>query len=292
MAIDSVERNYDKGARDFVREALDSIEARKNGKIQALPTGIDRLDLFLGGFHDSDLVVIGARPAMGKTAVMLNFAMAANAPVGIISGEQGADQVGERLFSMSGSVPVQSMRRANLQAAEWDALSKAATRLIEQERIFLNDHPSPDLSLIQRQARKWRHQHGIRALFVDYIQSIRGGDSKAPKHERIGDVVRGLKSLARELEIPVIALAQVARVVETRPDKRPSMADLSDSSEIEKEADQVITLYRDEVYNENSADAGIIEFRICKNRHGEVNFVRAAWRGEFMQVRNIAGGYE
>lgn len=291
MALDRPSRNYDKDSRTLVSEAVNGLEARWKGETKALPTGVKLLDEFLGGLHDSDLVVVAARPAMGKTAVMLNMALAACAPVGVISGEQGADQVGERLFSIAGGVSVESMRRANFTASGWEAVGKAATRLASEGRIFINDHPAPDISLIERQARKWKHTHGIRALFVDYIQRIKGGDAKAAKHERIGDIVRGLKSLARELDIPVVALAQVGRQVEARPDKRPSMGDISDSSEIEKEADQVITLYRDEVYNDKTMDKGIMEFLICKNRHGQTARIRAAWRGEFLQVRDLDGRY-
>ena len=287
MALNTPSRNYDKSAKEFLAEAAKNIEARYNGDIRALPTGIKSLDAMLGGLHDSDLVVVAARPAMGKTAVMLNMALSAGEAVGIISGEQGADQVGERLFSISGGVSVERMRRMDLDKLAWDSVFKTSQRLVSENRLFVNDHPAPEITMIQRQARKWKHTHNIKALFVDYIQRIKGGDAKTPKHERIGDIVRALKSLARELDIPVVALAQVARAVEARPDKRPHMGDISDSSEVEKEADQVITLYRDEVYNDCTMDKGIIEFLVCKNRHGATGFTRAAWRGEFLQVRDL-----
>ena len=288
MSLNTTQKNYDKSTNVMMSETIKSLEDRHSGKIKTLSTGISLLDQYLGGIHDSDLIVLAARPAMGKTAVMLNMALSANDRVGLISSEQGAHQLGERVIAIQGSVSIERMRRNKFTQQDWDAVGKVGAQIISKNNFFVNDHPSPDISLIQQQARKWKHQHGIKALFVDYIQRIRSTDQKKPKHEQVGEVVRGLKSLARELDIPVIALAQVNRAVEARPDKRPSMGDISDSSEIEKEADQVICLYRDEVYNENTLDKGIIEFLVRKNRHGSTNYVRAVWFGECMQVKNLA----
>jgi len=134
-------------------------------------------------------------------------------------------------------------------------------------------------------ARRWKHKHGIKILFVDYIQRIQG-NGKA-RHEQVGDVVRGLKTLARDLDIPVVALAQVSRQVESRQDMRPNMGDLSDSSEIEKEADQIVTMYREEVYNENTKEPGICELKVCKNRHGYTGTVAVKWIGKHVSFGNV-----
>ena len=141
---------------------------------------------------------------------------------------------------------------------------------------------------VVRQARKWKHAYGIKALFVDYIQRIKPADPTQPKHQQVGEITRALKDCARELNIPVVALAQVSRKVEDRADKRPHMGDISDSSEVEKEADQILTLYRDEVYNENSQDKGIMEVRVEKNRHGPTGAVRVYWQPEIMAVANLS----
>jgi len=290
MALNTTNKNHDKTTQQMMSEAIEQIEARREGKIKTLSTGIDLLDQYLGGLHNSDLVVIAGRPAMGKTAVMLNIALNTRSKVGLISSEQGAAQVGERLLAIDGGVSIEKIRQNRLQQPDWDNIGKSGARLISQANFLINDHPSPDIGLIQSQARKWKHQQNIAALFIDYTQRIRASNLKAPKHEQVGEVVKAFKSLARELEIPVIALAQVSRVVETRPCKEPGMGDISDSSEIEKEADQILTLYRDEVYNENSEDKGIIKISVKKNRHGSTNFVRAGWFSDFMQVRNITTG--
>jgi replicative DNA helicase len=274
--------------REAIGSAVEHLEAIRDGKVTAIGTGLQLLDEALGGWHDSDLVVIAGRPAMGKTAVLMNLMLSSGVPAGLISGEQPREQIAMRSLAIDGSVSVQAMRTGKFEEHDWNTLFSAVSK-VSVKPIWLNDMPTPTLAEIQRQARAWVHRHGVKILFVDYIQKVEvPGDVKA--HERVGIVVRGLKSLARELNIPVIALAQVKRDVESRGDKRPYMGDISDSSEVEKEADQVITLYRDEVYNDKTEDKGVIEFNICKNRHGPTGIIRAVWRGEFMQVKNIARG--
>lgn len=282
--------SYECDTKSAVSDAIKHLEDVRDGKIKTVPTGLIDLDDALGGFHSSDLIIVGARPALGKTAVMLNFTSAANVPVGIISSEQGRAQIAGRLLSINGGAPVSRMRDAKLTNQDWDNTFKAAALLANRNQMFINDKPKTSILDIERQARKWRHRNGIQALYVDYIQRIHHPDTSMPKHERVGEIARDLKNIARELDIPVIALAQVNRKVEERNCKRPQMGDLADSSEIEKEADQIITLYRDEVYDQNTQDAGLIEYLIRKNRHGEVKAVIAQWRGEYMQVRNLARG--
>lgn len=289
MAVNHRAANYESSIQDAITGAVDHLEAARAGKIQTITTGVPDLDMAIGGWHDSDLVVVAGRPAMGKTAVLMNFLLAGGVPAGVISGEQPREQVGMRAIAIDGSVSVQAMRTAQMQADDWKKLMASVSKL-HKSQIWVNDMPAPTLTEIQRQARAWVHRHGVKVLFVDYIQKIEvSGDAK--RHEQVGIVVRGMKALARELNIPIIALAQVKRDVESRGEKRPNMGDISDSSEVEKEADQVITLYRDEVYNEDTPDKGIIEFYVCKNRHGPTGTIRAVWRGEYMQVKGIAKGY-
>lgn len=288
MALDLDEGESECDTKAMMLSAINLLDARRKGEIKAIPTGIKELDKMIGGLHDSDLVVIAGRPAMGKTAVMLNIAANVGVPAGLISTEQPREQIGMRLLSIRGDLPVERMRTADLTEPEYDRLTAVMTEFSTSNAIRINDRAFMTVLDVARQARRWKHRYGLKVLFVDYIQRIKGGDPRAPKHERVGEVVRGLKDIARELAIPVVALAQVSRDVENRNNKRPTMADISDSSEIEKEADQVITLYRDEVYNPDSMDRGILELNICKNRHGATGGARAVWRGEYMQVRDIA----
>lgn len=260
--------------------------AKHKGCIVGIPSGIKRIDELLGGWHNSDLSVIGARPSMGKTALLLNFAVACKVPSGIISAEQPAQQVGARVMSIESKVDALKLRNGNLEAEELGSLSRAVARLVETP-CMVYDRSSPSISDVIRITRKWKTQHGIRILFVDYVQRIEGVDRREKRFERVGEVVRGLKDLARDLEIPVVALCQVGRQVDARPNKRPNMGDMSDSSEIEKEADQILTLYRDEVYDENSQDAGIAEISVEKNRHGPTGLVKCAWIGPSMRFENL-----
>lgn len=289
MAVNQRGAIHECHMRDAINGAVQHLSDTRDGKIKTTLSGIPDLDEAIGGWHDSDLVVIAGRPAMGKTAVLMNLVLNAGVPAGVISGEQPREQVGMRAVAIDGSVSIQGMRTAKLEDDHWKRLM-ASSKKLHNAPIWINDMPAPSLTEIQRQARAWVHRHGVRILFIDYIQKIEvGGDAK--RHEQVGIVVRGLKSLARELNIPIIALAQVKREVESRSEKRPTMGDISDSSEVEKEADQVITLYRDEVYDDESPDKGIIEFYICKNRHGPTGTVKAVWRGEYMQVKGIVKGY-
>lgn len=156
------------------------------------------------------------------------------------------------------------------------------------------DQAGMTIGELQRIARRWKQKHGIQRLLVDYLQRVKGNDPRASRVDQVGEVAIGLKDIARELDIPVVALAQVNRDVEKRADKRPNMGDLANSSEIEKEADQILMLYRDEVYNKDTQDKGIAEISVEKNRHGPTGFVRAAWQAETMRFRDLShhGAYD
>lgn len=281
MALNIQSRNYECSSVELTKAALESMEDMERG----VPSGLADLDFRLGGFFPGDLIVIGARPRMGKTAFMLSLLANCKVPAGVQSTEQGRAQIGQRLISLIGSVSAHKMRLKKLSEQDWEKVSEAASKL-GQATFWINDQSGPSIADIERQARAWKHNHDIQILFVDYIQRIKG-DKKLPKHERIGDVAQSLKEVARELNIPVVALAQVSRDVEKRENKRPHISDLSDSSEIEKEADQVLTLYRDEVYDEESTHKGIAEISVEKNRHGPTGFIRVHWHDEFMKFGNL-----
>lgn len=288
MAMSKIEFGSEFTLRQAMSKAYEKAARARDlgGKIPGTTSGINKLDRVIGGFQDSDLIVVGARPAMGKTAFLVNLANSCGVPCGMISAEQPADQIAARWMSVDSHVPAERMRNGKFNSDDLDRLERSVGRLTSRE-CSIYDRSSPSISEVSRVARKWKHKSDMKILFVDYIQQIEGGDRRTPKHERVGDVVRGLKNLARDLQIPVVALAQVSRQVESREDKRPQIGDLSDSSEIEKVADQIMMLYRDEVYNEETPDRGIAEISVVKNRHGPIGMVKTAWIAESMRFENL-----
>lgn len=287
MALQKVEARSEFTLRQAMTMAFAEAERAKElgGRIPGIASGLTALDRILGGWHDSDLVVIGARPAQGKTALLLNFATACSLPSGIISAEQPAQQVGARVMSIKSHVPAERMRNGRFDTGDLKKLGGAVEELCDRT-CLIYDRSAPTIADVSRMARKWRQQNGIRVLFVDYIQRIDASQtsSRANKAEKVGEVVRGLKNLARDLEIPVIALAQVGRQAE---DRQPGMGDLSDSSEIEKEADQILTLFRPGTADENASDYDAV-ISVEKNRHGPCGEVKTAWLAETMRFTDYA----
>ena len=292
IALTISKRKYDYSLKEAIKKAIERIdEIRENKKSLGVDVGYTKIRELIGGFNKTDLIIIGARPAMGKTALMLNFALRANVPVGIISSEQGYEQIGQRMIAIRSKVTATEMRSGDLQDDSWPRMTNAVASLKDRQ-IFINDEPRITINDIARQARKWLNQFKIEALYVDYLQRIDvdGVSKNAAKHERIGEIAKGLKSLAKELDMPIIALAQVNRAVEDKKDPRPDMANLSDSSEIEKEADVIAFLYRDEVYNEDTPDKGVAELIFRKNRHGPLGTARLAWLGKCMSFEELSYG--
>lgn len=268
------------------REAAAAYE--RKGALAGITTGLTDLDEQLGGLHPGDLIVVGARPSMGKTAMLFGMSFAAaekGFANGIISGEQPANQLGARMLSAASRVPGNSFRTGRFHEEEWPRLTHGIERLAALP-IWILDRGSPSIAEIQRVSRRWKQQHGIKALYVDYIQRISGSGDR--RHEVIGETCRGLKSLARDLEIPIVALSQVNREVEKRKPPIPRMGDLSDSSEIEKEADVVITIYREDYYNPDTNKRGVAQLTVDKNRHGPTGFIEVLWRAETMTFENYA----
>ena len=285
MALAQTQKQYDSSIGQALQKAIINIEAAYESEdIVGIPMGLKRLDAILSGLHNSDLTIIGARPAMGKTAFMLNLANNAKQPVGIISAEQPNEQMGMRLIAIHGRVNANHMRTGKMTEEDFTKVSNTVATLHQQSNLWLYDKPAPSIMDVVRQARVWKHLHNIKALYVDYIQRIKWTDQNIPKHEQVGNVVMALKELARELDIPVVALAQVNREVEKRSNKRPRMGDLKDSGVIEQEADCIMLLYRDEVYNENTDQKGLMEIDVQKNRHGPIGFVCCYWLEEYMKV--------
>jgi replicative DNA helicase len=289
LALSSAETAREHTMRQAVKAAWEDIEAAfaSGGKLRGITTGLPELDDYLGGFHPGDLIVIGARPAVGKTALLLSMAQAADAPRGFISAEQSSGQIGQRAISMASRVPVSVLRAGQLQEHDFPMCSAAIGQLTQQDCVIY-DKPAPTLAEVVHVARRWKVERGIQIIYLDYIQRIKHGTAKQPRHERVAEIAEGLKELARELNIPIVALAQVSRAVDERTNKRPGMADLSDSSALEKEADQVLMLYRDEVYNPQTEHRGTAELILEKNRHGGIGMVRIAFNAPIVTFSGMA----
>lgn len=277
------DRNYEHTARTALQAALDEAgRAQANGgRILGVPTGIHELDEQTGGLHDGDLIVVGAPPGTGKTGLLLGWttAGAKAGNVGLISGEQPADQAGLRWLSTDANISVGRLRSGKFNGQDMAAMDAAAER-IGALPIRILDRGSPDITEVIRVARRWKHQFNIRALYVDYLQRLEMESlAKSPKHERVGAIARCLKNLARDLRIPVVALAQVRRPAEAKDNTNPrlTMHHLADSSEIEKEADQIMMLWRDK--SNPQADRVNAEINVVKNRHGNVGTVHCIWHG-------------
>jgi replicative DNA helicase len=293
MALTRSESNHDHTLKQAVTAAFDDMVAayQNGGTLPGITTGFSRVDKRLGGFHAGDLVVIGARPAMGKTALLVNLAEAAceaGHSIGFISGEQSAKQLGQRAMSRTSGVAAERMRGGDLEDEEWPRLTDAVSKLVGH-RFFIHDRSAPTMDEVRRKSRQWRQEFDIQALYVDYAQRIRVPKAQS-RVDEVAEVARSLKDLARDLGIPVIALAQVVKNVDTREDKRPSMSDLANSDELVREADLIAMLYRDEVYNENSTARGIAEFNVEKNRHGPCGQFELAWIAETMRFGDLARG--
>ncbi len=280
LHVDEV--SHEHTAQGAMRAAWAQVLAAKEhgGRFVGVSTGLSALDGALGGLHNSDLIVVGARPAMGKTGLLLGMTRAGcnSGPVGLISGEQPHDQVGMRWMAAGSKVSLGKLRAGKLYAdEEWDSASNAMREYGELP-VRILDRSSPDIAEVVRVARRWRHQYGIKALYVDYLQRIEiASMARSPKHERVGTVTRMLKNLARDLRIPVVVLAQVSRDVDKTESGKPQMAHLADSSEIEKEADQILMLWRD--LSDPKAVTAPAEINVVKNRHGNIGTVRCLWHG-------------
>ncbi len=294
MALQRVETQAEFTAKQAAKKAYDTMTAAhaSGGAIDAVPTGLAHVDSLLGGLHPGDLIVIGGGAAMGKTSLLVGMALHAaekSHPVGVISGEQPVEQIAARMMALRGNVKATKFRTGQFDEDEWPRVTDAFFALSRAPIWFL-DRSSPSIAECQRVARWWVQHHGMKALYVDYLQRLEAPGER--RWESVGNAVKGLKDLARELNIPVVVLAQVSRQVETGGKGRePRLGDLSDSSEIEKEADQVLMLYRDEYYNPESDKRGIAKIIIEKNRHGPTGFVEVAWAAETMRFANLERGY-
>ncbi len=280
--------------RDLLSDNLDRLEElyERGDAITGTPTGYHDLDEVLSGLQPSALVVVGARPAMGKTAFSLGLtshaAMVAQKPVLFFSLEMGHLELTQRILSSQAKVDSSRLRNGNLSDDDWPKISRAVGQLAEAP-IWIDDNPNVTVMEIRAKARRLKSRlGGLGLVVVDYLQLMQGSSRAESRQVEISEISRGLKILARELETPVVALSQLSRTLEARADKRPMLADLRESGAIEQDADVVMFLYRDEMYNPDSADIGTAEIIIAKHRSGPTATVRLAFLGHFTRFANMA----
>lgn len=277
-------------ANEAIRILHDRYENR--GQITGLATGFSDLDEKTAGLQSSDLIILAGRPSMGKTALAVNIAEAAaikaRKVVAVFSMEMSASQLGFRLVSSLGRINQQALRTGDLAEEDWPRVTQAIT-LLSESRLYIDDTPALSPVELRSRARRLHREHGgLGLIVIDYLQLMQVPGSKENRATEISEISRGLKALAKELDVPVIALSQLNRSLEQRTDKRPMMADLRESGAIEQDADVIMFIYRDEYYNKESADKGTAEVIIGKQRNGPTGTIRLAFRGEFTRFENWA----
>ncbi len=316
--------------RQVVLNALDKIEkaSKSKGTVTGIPTGFIDLDYKLSGLQPSDLILVAARPSMGKTAFVLNIAQYVafkkDRATAIFSLEMSKEQLVNRLFSLESQVDAQALRTGNMKDSDWEKLIEGAG-IIGKSKLIIDDTPGISVSELRSKCRKYKLEHGLDLIIIDYLQLMTGsvGKRSESRQQEISEISRSLKGLARELNVPVIALSQLSRAVESRPDKRPMLSDLRESGAIEQDADVVMFIYRDEYYNKDSEykkqasdlresgaieqDADVVmfiyrdeyynkdseykkqaEIIIAKQRNGPVGTVHLAWLGEYTKFANLS----
>jgi replicative DNA helicase len=280
--------------RQVVMNALEKIEkaSKQKGTVTGIPTGFLDLDRQTAGMQPSDLILIAARPSMGKTAFVLNIAQNVafreHMCVAIFSLEMSKEQLVNRMFSLESRVDAQALRTGNLSDADWEKLVEGAG-IIGESELIIDDTPGISISELRSKCRKYKLEHDLKLIIIDYLQLMSGSGGRASdsRQQEISDISRSLKALARELGVPVVALSQLSRAVEQRPDHRPMLSDLRESGAIEQDADVVMFIYRDDYYNKDTDLKGISEIIIAKQRNGPVGTIQLAWLAEYTKFANL-----
>ena len=279
--------------REVVMNAMDKIEkaSHNSGGVTGIATGFIDLDYRTAGMQPSDLVLIAARPSMGKTAFVLNIAQYvafhSGDCVAIFSLEMSKEQLVNRLFAMESKVDSQHLRTGNLSDMEWEKLIESAG-MIGQSKLIIDDTPGISIADMRSKCRKFKLEMDLKMIIIDYLQLMSGsGRGTDSRQQEISDISRSLKSLARELQVPVLALSQLSRAVEQRPDHRPMLSDLRESGAIEQDADVVMFIYRDDYYNPDTEKKGIAEINIAKQRNGPIGTIDLVWLPEFTKFANL-----
>ena len=278
--------------KQVVLNALDKIEkASKNkGTVTGIPTGFIDLDYKTSGFQPSDLILIAARPSMGKTAFVLNvaqhMAFKEGKTVAIFSLEMSKEQLVNRLFSLESKVDSQALRTGNLTDEDWAKLIEGAA-VVGKSNLIMDDTPGISIAELRSKCRKFKLEHDLGIIIIDYLQLMSGGKHSESRQQEISEISRSLKAVARELNVPVVALSQLSRAVEQRPDHRPMLSDLRESGAIEQDADVVMFLYRDDYYNKDTDKKNIAEVIIAKQRNGPIGTVELVWLPNYTKFANM-----
>ncbi|HYT97313.1 MAG TPA: replicative DNA helicase [Casimicrobiaceae bacterium] len=293
-----------RGAQNFheigklLASVVDRIETLYNrdnpSDVTGVPTGFVDLDRMTSGFQPGDLIIVAGRPSMGKTSLALNIgenvALDTGMPVAVFSMEMGAAQLALRMIGSVGRLDQHKLRTGRLVAEDWDKLSAALGRLNEAP-ILIDETPALNAIEVRSRARRLMRQYGkLGLVIVDYLQLMQASTQGENRATELSEISRAMKSLAKELQVPVVALSQLNRSLEQRPDKRPVMSDLRESGALEQDADVILFIYRDEVYKPDSPDKGTAEILISKQRNGPTGKVTLTFRGEYTRFENFAAG--
>ena len=280
--------------QDVVMEEISKISAaaRQNSSVTGLSTGFADLDFKTSGFQPSDLILIAARPSMGKTAFALNIgdymAIRQHKNVAIFSLEMSKGQLVRRLFAQEANIDAQKLRNGNLASTEWDSLIAGAD-MIGKSGLIIDDTPGITVPEMRSKCRRYKLEQGLDIIIIDYLQLMSGSSKRSSdsRQQEISEISRSLKGLARELNVPVVALSQLSRAVEQRPDHRPVLSDLRESGAIEQDADVVMFLYREDYYKPDTERKGIADCIIAKQRNGPLGDVELAWLPEYTKFASI-----
>jgi replicative DNA helicase len=279
-----------------VDAAVEEIEAARgrDGQMTGIPTGFAALDQLTNGLHPGQMIVVAARPAMGKSTLALDFARAAaikaDQPTIFFSLEMGKSEIAMRLMSAEGSVPLQSMRKGSLDSRDWTTIASTRGR-INDAPLYIDDSPNMTLVEIRAKCRKLKQRVGLKMVVIDYLQLMTSGKRVESRQQEVSEFSRALKLLAKELQVPVIALSQLNRGAEQRADKKPAISDLRESGSIEQDADIVILLHREAAYEKDSPRAGEADLIVAKHRNGPTDTVTVAFQGHFSRFTDMASDF-
>ncbi|MSS64555.1 replicative DNA helicase [Velocimicrobium porci] len=280
----------------IVLQSLESIEAasKSKGSVTGVATGFYDLDYKTAGLQPSDLILVAARPSMGKTAFVLNIAehvaIKSKTTTAIFSLEMSKDQLVKRMLAMNSKVDSQAIRSGELNDDDWTKLVESV-KVIGNSNLIIDDTPGISISDLRSKCRKYKLEHKLGLVIIDYLQLMTGNRKSESRQQEVSDISRSLKALAREINAPIIALSQLSRAVEQRPDKRPMLSDLRESGAIEQDADVVMFIYRDDYYNHDTEEPGVAEIIIGKQRNGPTGTVKLGWQSQFTKFVNLERSY-
>lgn len=277
---------------DAVTIALDEIEAARgqDGQLTGVPSGFADLDALTNGFHNGQLILVAARPALGKSTLALDFARAAsirhNQPSIVFSLEMGKAEIAMRLLSAETSIPLQKMRKGMIEAKDWTTIAQTRGR-IENAPLYIDDSPNMTLVEIRAKCRRLKQRVGLKMIVIDYLQLMTSGKKVESRQQEVSEFSRALKLLAKELQVPVIALSQLNRGPEQRSDRKPQLSDLRESGSLEQDADMVILLHRESAYEKDNPRAGEADFIVAKHRNGPTDTITVGFQGHYSRFADM-----